>query len=292
MKNYRKEQDCLNCGGVVEIKFCSNCGQENLQIKENFGHVMNHVISDYFHFDHQLLYTLKPLFFRPGKLTKEYLAGHRMQFLHPVKMYIFISFFYFLLLFQTIALPKSAPVERKGNNTETNRILPPTTNDTTYRQYLFTQQKLPIGMRNGFILNQYNKSALSYKEKYGSRADDVFIEQFKHNVPKIMFFMLPLFALILWVMFWKNRKYYVEHLIHSIHLHCFIFLLIAVLILVKMALPASGGLNRILDLTAIIYITWYIFKSLKLVYQRSTLVTLFKMLVINSSNFSIGLKVG
>jgi hypothetical protein len=99
-KHYRHENNCLNCGTTLEGKYCHNCGQENLEIKETFGHMMNHAISDYFHFDHQFFHTLKPLFFKPGYLTNEYMAGRRAQYLHPVKMYIFISLVYFLLFFQ------------------------------------------------------------------------------------------------------------------------------------------------------------------------------------------------
>src|ERR1700760_3017426 len=100
-KHYRKENDCLNCGATLQGHYCHVCGQENLQIKESFGHMMNHAISDYFHFDHQFFHTLKPLLFKPGFLTTEYMAGRRAQYLHPVKMYIFISVVYFLLLFQS-----------------------------------------------------------------------------------------------------------------------------------------------------------------------------------------------
>src|SRR5476651_1803657 len=100
-KHYRAENDCLNCGATLQGKFCHVCGQENLEIKESFGHMMNHAISDYFHFDYQFFHTLKPLFFKPGLLTNEYMAGRRVQYLHPVKMYIFISLVYFLLFFKT-----------------------------------------------------------------------------------------------------------------------------------------------------------------------------------------------
>ncbi len=100
-KHYRTENDCLNCGAELQGKFCHVCGQENLQIKESFGHMMEHAISDYFHFDHQFFNTLKPLLFKPGFLTNEYMAGRRVSYLHPVKMYIFISVVYFLLLFQS-----------------------------------------------------------------------------------------------------------------------------------------------------------------------------------------------
>jgi len=100
-KHYRKENDCLNCGTILEGKFCHKCGQENLQMKESFGHMMNHAISDYFHFDDQFFHTIKPLFLKPGFLSTEYLEGRRIRYLHPVKMYIFISLVYFVLLFQT-----------------------------------------------------------------------------------------------------------------------------------------------------------------------------------------------
>src|ERR1700741_2998088 len=100
-KHYRSENNCLNCGTILQGHYCHNCGQENLELKENFVHMMEHTVSDYFHFDHLFFHTLKPLLFKPGYLTVEYVAGRRAQYLHPVKMYIFISIVYFLLLFQT-----------------------------------------------------------------------------------------------------------------------------------------------------------------------------------------------
>jgi hypothetical protein len=287
-KYYREEHDCLNCGANVELKFCTNCGQENLQIKESFGHMMNHTVSDYFHFDHQLLHTLKPLFFQPGRLTNEYIAGHRVQFLHPVKMYIFISFLYFLLLFQTTFAPKAAyRHELIGTNKETNRIFPPTTKDTSYSEYQGAQQKLSVGQRDGFFIRQYNKRAFSYQEKFGTRAGDVFLDELKHNVPKMMFFLLPLFALIVMVTFRKNRKYYVEHLIYGFHLHCFLFLFLVIVMLLKMVLPAFWGLEGWLDLAAVLYITWYVFQSLREVYKRNRILTLIKILAMSFSYFVV-----
>ena len=287
-KYYREEHDCLNCGFNVELKFCTNCGQENLQIKESFGHMMNHTVSDYFHFDHQLIHTLKPLFFQPGRLTNEYMAGHRVQFLHPVKMYIFISFFYFLLLFQTIVTPKATYSHKlTGTNKETNQILPPTTKDTSYTEYLVAQQKLPVGQRDGFFVSQYNKRAFSYRKKFGERAEDVFLDELKHNIPKMMFFLLPLFALIVMVAFRKSRKYYVEHLIYGFHLHCFLFLFLAAIMLLKMVLPAIWGLDGWLNLITVLYISWYIFQSLREVYKRSRMVTSIKIVAMGLSYFVV-----
>src|SRR5689334_9210734 len=90
-KKYRKETDCLNCGAQVTGKFCAECGQENLETKENFFHLAFHFVSDYFHFDSKFFRSLIPLFSRPGFLTKEYWEGKRVRYIHPLRLYFFIT---------------------------------------------------------------------------------------------------------------------------------------------------------------------------------------------------------
>jgi hypothetical protein len=332
-KHYRKENDCLNCGTILEGKYCHNCGQENLQIKESFGHMMNHAISDYFHFDHQFFHTLKPLFFKPGMLTNEYMAGRRVQYLHPIKMYIFVSIVYFLIFFQsgvqvvkTSQAPnKMATVERKridsiniriakntklsayqkkklllvskqygmpnikvdeldASRNKNNGFMTPTTKDTTYEQYLINQGKAPVEERDGFFERTYNKTALTYTQKYGSRAREVFFDEFKHNVPKMMFLLLPMFALILKITFWRSKKFYVEHLIYTFHIHCFLFLFLAIIMLLQLAIPVGWVIGWISTFTTL-YIIWYIYKSLKIVYHRGRFRTITKMIGMSFTYF-------
>jgi hypothetical protein len=321
-KHYRKENDCLNCGATLKGKFCYDCGQENLEIKESFGHMMNHAISDYFHFDDQFFHTLKPLFLKPGFLTNEYMIGRRARYLHPVKMYIFISLVYFVILFQTGhnlvkvnhtagSAPQSNSVQllidsiakdpnipsyaKKGiinelkkddekdskdtvDNTE-KYFLSPKANESSYDAYIQVQQKLPENKRDGLLLRLYNKKAFAYKQEYGSRTKEVIMEQFKHNVPKMMFLMLPLCALIVMIAFWNNKKYYVEYLIYSFHLHCFIFLFLTIIMILEWIYPTSWtAVTGWINFLATIIITWYIYKSLKVVYQRSTFRTITKLI--------------
>jgi len=333
-KHYRHENDCLNCGTVLEGKYCHNCGQENLELKESFGHMMNHAISDYFHFDHQFFHTLKPLFFKPGYLTNEYMAGRRVQYLHPVKMYIFISLVYFLLFFQQkgnspvkfnyrqltpIELAKSVkaieqsqyippqakkeaindlykdngyiivknhPIkdtskkekERVREETANPHIINPSTTDTSYAQYTANQNKLPEAKRDGWLENYYNKKAFAInKQKINIR--EVVEEGIQHNFPKMMFVLLPLFALILSITFYKNKKFYVEHLIYAFHLHCFIFLFLTVLMILKFVIPSSWEtLVGWLEFAASIAIMLYIYKSLRAVYHRGRFRTITKMI--------------
>lgn len=93
----REDKTCLNCGHTVEERFCPHCGQENTDTKQPFHYLFTHFIEDFTHYDGQFWKTIKYLLFRPGKLTKEYLAGKRQTYVAPVKLYIFISFITFFL---------------------------------------------------------------------------------------------------------------------------------------------------------------------------------------------------
>ena len=320
-KHYRHESNCLNCGTTLEGKFCHNCGQENLEIKENIWHMMGHTVSDYFHFDHQFFKTLKPLLFKPGYLTSEYMAGRRVQYLHPVKMYIFISVVYFLLLFKSghetvnVRPPGGKPVSTQKIIDSVNEQIakdPELSSNAkkkiifethkygnitvaagkpddgsfanirggakTYKEYIDNQNKLPINERHGAFINSLVKKYFDYKEKYGARAGEVFTDEVRHNIPKMMFILLPLVALILRVTFWKNKKFYIEHLIYAFHLHCFFFLFLAIIMLLQMMLPESWGINGWLGFAAGLYMIWYVYQSLRVIYHRSVFRTITKII--------------
>lgn len=95
----RKEKICLNCGAALYGRYCHACGQENIEPKETFWHMLTHFAYDITHFDGKFFSTLKYLLFRPGFISHEYLKGRRMGYLHPIRMYVFTSAFFFLIYF-------------------------------------------------------------------------------------------------------------------------------------------------------------------------------------------------
>lgn len=94
----RKEKICLNCNAAIYGRFCHVCGQENIDPKESFWYLTTHFIADIFHYDGKFLRTLKYLLFKPGYLAHEHLRGRRADYLHPVRLYIFVSALFFLLM--------------------------------------------------------------------------------------------------------------------------------------------------------------------------------------------------
>jgi len=99
-KHHVKSDTCLNCTTSLrpEDNYCPNCGQENKTHKIPVSHIVLETFEDFFHFDSKLWNTVKTTFTRPGKITIDYLEGKRARYVPPVKLYIFISFIFFLLL--------------------------------------------------------------------------------------------------------------------------------------------------------------------------------------------------
>ena len=95
----RTEKVCLNCGCEVTGRFCTGCGQENIEPKQTIWHLITHFFSDITHFDGKFFTTVKDLFTKPGFLSKEYAAGRRVSYLDPIRMYIFTSAIFFLIFF-------------------------------------------------------------------------------------------------------------------------------------------------------------------------------------------------
>jgi len=95
----RKEKNCLNCGTIVEQRFCPKCGQENSINRPSFHYLFSHFAEDFVHYDSGFWKTMKTLTRKPGKIIRDYLDGKRKTYVPPVKLYIFVSFITFFIPF-------------------------------------------------------------------------------------------------------------------------------------------------------------------------------------------------
>lgn len=109
----RSEKKCLNCGAEVQDRFCPKCGQENVDVRPSFHHLISHFFADLFHYDSGFWKTMKTLLFKPGRIIRDYLDGKRKTYVPPVKLYIFVSFITFFIPF---ILPNSSPDNKGSEN--------------------------------------------------------------------------------------------------------------------------------------------------------------------------------
>lgn len=95
------------------------------------------------------------------------------------------------------------------------------------------------------------------------------------HLPKVMFALMPVFALILWLFYRKQQRFYIPHLYYSVHFHALVFLVMSVYVLVNRA-----GVPRPIAAVLILTVIPYHFLALHRVYGGTRAMTLVKGLTV------------
>jgi len=120
------------------------------------------------------------------------------------------------------------------------------------------------------------------KEKMGEHGTKMglFISTMFSNLPYMMLCCIPLFALVLKVLYVRRRIFYIDHLIYALHIHTFFYAGLMLIVL------ATIGLNRFAPgpiagwLIALLWIGFVtqIFLSIRFVYRQGWFFSIFKFL--------------
>jgi len=103
-------------------------------------------------------------------------------------------------------------------------------------------------------------------------------EAIEHRVPTMVFLGVPLFALFLKLGYLRTGRYYVEHLIFSLHLHTWAFLVFMVGNgYLKLAALGPGWLGTASGWLLALWMAWYVFRSFRVVYGQGRLITAVKI---------------
>jgi hypothetical protein len=216
---------CLNCGhgfGAVRPKYCPECGQETNIRPPRIGEFVQQLGGAYFSTEGALWRTVALLLFKPGELTRQYLAGRRRHYVLPLRLYLTISVTVLLLL-RLVATADMSSEHHDGAAT----LRPP-------------QAQLSIGggragLKDGVFscrdlpdwLCQRLKSRIDVDAKAMTAQFERFKERFVGNLGAAMFVLLPIFAVWLKLAYVNRRMRYTEHLVFALHLHAFWFLMVA-----------------------------------------------------------------
>jgi hypothetical protein len=97
-------------------------------------------------------------------------------------------------------------------------------------------------------------------------------------IPRVLFLLLPLYALLLAVFYWRQRRkfYLVDHLIFSLSVHTFLFVLL--IVDVGLAQIMSDSIVVMLTLVALAV---YIFIAMKRFYEQGWFWTTFKFVAVS-----------
>lgn len=203
---------CLNCGEPLLGPFCWSCGQEDVDLHRPLKQLAQDAVGDLLDLDTRLLRTFGPLFFRPGFVIREYLAGRRVRFVPPLKMFLLASLVFFGLV---ALLPKGQiGVYRTGEPVPQGRGL-----------HINIQLPAYSGASSGFNhwMDEAGEKAKQHPREFG--------EALLGNLPRAFFVLLPIFALFLKLFYWRRDRYYLDHLIFALYHHAFGFVALTLLVI-------------------------------------------------------------
>lgn len=283
--------NCPNCNTKLEtgFRFCPDCGQKRLTRDDfSFRHFVVHSVIDYFHIDGGFLKSLKYLFLKPGMLTNQFLEGKRNSFVHPIKMLMFITILYFLVVGLEMSLSHETagkpPIEtRKSDITFT----------LSGKKILIDSLRYQVGTQGidhfidsvdpqaGFFTRKIAKGmALLMMDGY-----DAMLEKLVHKSSKVVFILIPVLALLLKLLYIRRKRMYYDHLIFAVNFHSFLF----VMLLLYAVFDLFGlHLNIFVFISCILV---YLYVALYQVYRQTYLKTLFKGLLIVSSYLLVAIPV-
>jgi hypothetical protein len=383
------DHQCENCHQPLSGPFCAQCGQQAESTLKYFWVVILHLLDDIFSFDSRAARTILPLLARPGFLTNEYIAGKRVHYVPPLRLYLFVSIVFFITLKffvlndnnnilnvndnqTSITMVKdhlalleenkrkaieAIPINsdklivitndiakfstflsdiNKDESLNKNKLLIDMTKklvDLELRQFndghplegkkkeryeLLTSniikikngEKLdktisPVVISNNadgtltfdFLSEDSNKKLNTFTESLTKKAEKAFhsdttplVQEIIGKLPQLMFILLPLFAILLKIMFIFSKRLYMEHLTVALHSHSFIFFTILLVELLDVfsdysetAIPGLTGSIEFASKALLLWIPIYLFIMQRRVYKQGYLFTFIKYTVIGSA---------
>jgi hypothetical protein len=169
----------------------------------------------------------------------------------------------------------------------------------TVEEYDSSERALPDSLRDGWLKRVMMRKLVAASEDYEQdpqRFKEKFWENWLHSFPKILFWSLPFFALILNVLYFRHKKqfYYVDHGIFTIHVYIAGFLLLLICMLLSILTDWVGVhwlqiVTDILITVVCIYGFIYLYKAMRGFYKQRRAKTILKYFIVFWMAFIINL---
>lgn len=304
---------CANCGARLVGKYCSECGQRHHDHPvHDFWHFISEALEDLTHADSRLWQTLGALLFRPGLLTSEFLEGHRVRYLPPVRLYLVVSLLFFIIVGIDAQLAKSyvvlsvhgkslhyqvVPAEGPtspgaaartpaqagtGNEVSTLPLTPKARQQACQRTAGYVRQD------GGWLARFAPRVRQNCLTVLAAGGVVHFNEIAERNLERAMFVFLPLLALALKPLYRRPPRHYIEHLLFFLHSHAFLFVALGASTLIGL-ITSSPIVLAPIDTAIAIYVPIYFYLAMLRVYGQGGWLTLSKLTALAVVYFCLGL---
>ena len=106
----------------------------------------------------------------------------------------------------------------------------------------------------------------------------LFVETLRSNLSTMMLFCVPLFAFILKILYIRQKRFYIEHLVYALNIHAFFYIAVILVVLISIGLNRwiPGTPQVLLTLLLCLLVFVQIFLSIRRVYRQGWFMTTFK----------------
>jgi hypothetical protein len=86
---------CENCGAELPGHWCAQCGQPAIEYRRSFRYVVADLLDEFLNWDSKFFTTIALLILKPWRLTNGFLAGKRVRYVNPLRLYLLASILFF-----------------------------------------------------------------------------------------------------------------------------------------------------------------------------------------------------
>lgn len=249
---------CASCGAPLHGRFCAACGEKVVEEHDlSLRHLLEHVLEAFTHADGKIFGTLRALLTQPGQLTADFFAGRRKRFLAPLSLFLVVNAVFFFVM------------PRLGWNTVTTPL------EVQLSQVHFSSVARAVVEHR---LAETGEKLADYSRRFNQR-----VPVLAHSC---VILLVPLTSLVLWALFWPQRRQWPAHVIFALH-YCAFWLLFMCGILgcanVAVALLGWAGgrvsalvLDNVLSLIGFVLLGLYVFHAARRAYGGTTMRLLVK----------------
>lgn len=228
---------CANCDTPLTGPYCAECGQRQDSPIQSLPRVLREVLDHVFNADSRIWRSLRDLLLRPGELTRRYLAGARVHYIPPFRLYILLSLAFFLSLSllegPELQLGGIQPGTEEGEVTDADAVAAAW---ERCRELAEMDVALPWMDQERMI-----RRARSVCLQVATGEGQMVYRQMMGNASTALFLMLPVMAVFMRLIYPLARRPVVAHLLFLTHFQAFAFLLLILAGLAAMVLDRWMG---------------------------------------------------
>ncbi|VXC43601.1 DUF3667 domain-containing protein [Massilia sp. 9I] len=258
---------CKNCDATTSGNYCHQCGQATHLHVPSAREFLHEFLSHYVAIEGKLWRSLKLLVTKPGLLTREYIEGRRVRYVEPLRLYLSFSIIFFALIklsgveiadFGAGDSPQARPPVSAPGATS------PLYDDdemASFKEFKTgaIAQARGVDPRLGHGVETFFDRPPEERRQAVKRA-------FFSYTPYAIFFMMPVFAMYLKLLYLGSGRRYGEHFLFALHSNAFAFLMLSLFMLT----PPSWDFVRFVFLT---WLTFYLPTAMRRVYGGSRKIT-------------------